>query len=379
MIVSTVVRSLKTGMTTDSSGSAGTAGAERGTLIEAGKVPHALGPGKRLVVVAPNWLGDAVMALPAIRDVRAHAAAAIAVAARPAIAPLFTLVPGIDEVLELRSAPAAVERLRQGRFDGALLLPNSFQSAFTAWRAGIPERWGYRADGRALLLTHAIPRPAAVHQAVYYQRLVVSLGIPSGRLEPRLEAPLSARAAGGASLAAIGWDGRTPLVAMAPGAAYGGAKRWPAERFAALASALAQDGIETVLIGSAADAAAAGDVARAAGRNVLSLVGRTDLPALAGVLASCRALVSNDSGAMHFAAALGVPVIAIFGPTNERETHPLAAPHGRPPAIHTRDVWCRPCMLRECPLVHRCMRGVTVDAVLPSVRSALAGAQGQPS
>jgi heptosyltransferase-2 len=351
--------------------------------METEKLAHAQSASKRVIVFAPNWLGDAVMALPAIDDVRRHAAgASISVAARPSIAPLFALVPGIRDVVVVDRRGAGwregVQRLREGSFDAALLLPNSLQSALTAWRAGIPERWGYRAQGRAALLTRAIRPPAArEHQALYYQRLTEALGFAPGPLEPRLDAPADARRTAADLLASAGWNGRSPLVALAPGAAYGGAKRWPAESFAALAAALASDDVVSVLVGGAADAAAGTDVMGtgifvrdAPGKNIpvpINLIGRTDLPMLAGVLAQCRALVSNDSGAMHFAAAVGVPLVAIFGPTNERETRPI----GRlEPMVLSHDVWCRPCMLRECPLTHRCMRGVTVETVLSATRRA---------
>lgn len=349
--------------------------AGRSRSMEIEKLAHAHSAGKRLIVFAPNWLGDAVMALPAIDDVRRQApGASIAVAARPAIAPLFALLPGVDEILVVDRRGAGwregVRRLREASFGVALLLPNSLQSALTAWRAGIPERWGYRLQGRGWLLTRPVSAPAAgVHQALYYQRLTEALGFAPGPLKPRLEAPVEARRAGGDLLASAGWNGRSPLVALAPGAAYGSAKRWPPRSFAALAIGLDEDDVATVLIGGAADASAGLEVIAALGERarVLNLIGRTDLPTLAGVLAQCRALVSNDSGAMHFGAALGVPLVAIFGPTNERETRPLGT---REPVVLSHHVWCRPCMLRECPLTHRCMRGVSVEVVLAATRRA---------
>jgi heptosyltransferase-2 len=350
--------------------------------METENLAHAQSASKRLIVFAPNWLGDAVMALPAIDDVRRHApGASISVAARPSIAPLFALVPGIRDVVVVDRQGAGwrdgVRQLREGAFDTALLLPNSLQSAVTAWRAGIPERWGYRTQGRASLLTRAVRAPAPrAHQALYYQRLTEALGFAPGPLVPRLDAPADARRAAADLLASAGWNGRSPLVALAPGAAYGGAKRWPAASFAALATALASDGVMSVLVGGEADADAGAAVmgtgivlGEAPGKISvpINLIGRTDLPMLAGVLVQCRALVSNDSGAMHLGAALGVPLVAIFGPTNERETRPL----GRlDPVLLSHDVWCRPCMLRECPLTHRCMRGVRVETVLAAVRGA---------
>jgi heptosyltransferase II len=334
---------------------------------------------KRLVIVAPNWLGDAVMALPAIADVRrAWPDAHVAIAARPSVAPIFGLVaavPGVNEVFVLDRAPGMDAALKARSFDAALLLTNSFHTAWIARRAGIQERWGYRADWRAPLLTRAFSRPAGVHQAEYYQQLVRGLGCMNGPQRPVITVGAETRRAGAERLKAAGWDGQAPLVAMAPGAAYGGAKRWPAESFAGVAGELARrDSAAVVLIGTAADAAAGAaveSVEHDARGTILNLIGQTDLPALAGVLAHCRGLVTNDSGAMHLAAALGVAVTAMFGPTRERETRPLGPEGLAAPAVLTHDVWCRPCMLRECPLVHRCMRGITVNAVLAAARRTL--------
>ena len=157
-------------------------------------------------------------------------------------------------------------------------------------------------------------------------------------------------------------------MAVAPGAAYGGAKRWPADSFAAVADGLAADGVAAVLVGSAGDRAAADEVLSATRSAPLDLVGRTDLRALGGVLSNCRGLVSNDSGAMHFAAAIGLAVTAMFGPTEEWATRPLGR---KPPVVLIHDVWCRPCMLRECPIDHRCMREITADSVLAAARQAM--------
>jgi heptosyltransferase-2 len=315
---------------------------------------------ERVVILAPSWLGDAVMALPAIADVRrARPDATIAVAARPSIAPLFTLVDRIDASVPLERADHAA----LAGFDVALLLPNAFRAALAAWRAGVPERWGYRADGRRLLLTRSVDRPRPpIHQIDFYQRLVAALGFSNGPSEPRVAVGDAVREQGARLLAAEGWNRRSALVALAPGAAYGGAKRWPPEYFSELAADLARDGVQTVTIGSVADAPTTRGV-----RASVDLVGRTDLPTLAGVLTHCRTLVTNDSGAMHLAAAAGVPVTAVFGPTRDRETGPRGERH----SVLTHAVWCRPCMLRDCPLDHRCMRGVEPAAVAAAARRTL--------
>jgi len=341
---------------------------------------------EHLVILAPNWLGDAVMALPAIADVpRGAAGARIAVAARPAVAPLFAMVPEVDEtiVLHRRGSIGRVGTWRElgrdlaGRgFDTAVLLPNSIHSALVAARAGIPERWGYRTPLRGRLLTRAVPRGAAAHQVDSYRQLTSALGFAGGPAVPRVDVTDAMRDAGRALLSAAGWDRQTPLVALAPGAAYGGAKRWPPESFAELAHALAADGVGCAVVGSAADAATAAEFHTAAARlsgthgsglRAIDLVGRTDLRTLVGVLACCRALVTNDSGAMHLAAAAGVAVTAVFGPTNERATRPVGEAH----VVVTHPVWCRPCMLRECPIDHRCMRGVSAATVLQAARRTL--------
>lgn len=325
---------------------------------------------QRLLVFAPNWLGDAVMALPAIDAVRqAQPGAAIDVAARPAVAPLFALVPGVGRVIALAGNEGSCA-LRDGRYDAALLLPNSFNVARLARSAGIAERWGYRSDFRSLLLTRSVTPPVRVHQIEYYRHLVRALGFPSETVAPRLEVPADRRAAGAAALAAEGWDPRSPLVAVAPGAAFGSAKRWPSASFAGLVDTLSADGVRSVLVGSAGDCAAGADLAASLRTKArpIDLVGRTDLSLLSGVLAHCRALVSNDSGAMHFAAALGINIAVLFGPTRDRETHPRGV--GRHTFL-THPVWCRPCMLRECPLTHRCMTGISVETVVDATRALL--------
>jgi hypothetical protein len=177
----------------------------------------------RVVVFAPNWLGDAVMALPAIADVgRALPAGALTIAARPTIAPLFGLLPAMgDVVLLTKKGPET-----RSPMSTAILLPNSFQSALAAWRAGIAERWGYRTDWRRALLTRAIEAPTGLHQVEYYRHLVRALGFANGPSEPHI--PLSnERESGAEQLRGVGWDGVEPLLAIAPGAACGGSKRWP--------------------------------------------------------------------------------------------------------------------------------------------------------
>lgn len=318
---------------------------------------------RRLVIFAPNWLGDAVMALPALGAVCATwPDATIDVAARASVAPLFAAVPVLRRVVTLGAGLRSAATIRQERYDTALLLTNSFHSARLARAAAIPERWGYAADLRSWLLTRSIPRPSGVHQVDSYRALVEALGFSGGPADPQIDVPAASRAEGAALLKEAGWDGAVPLVAMAPGAAFGSAKRWPAASFARLAERLPADGARALLVGSPADRAAGAEVlaALADQKTPIDLIGRTDIPQLAGVLVHCRTLVTNDSGAMHLAAALGLDVTVMFGPTRQHETYP------RGPGRHaflTHQVWCRPCMLRECPLTHQCMAGISVEAV----------------
>jgi len=321
-----------------------------------------------VVVLAPNWLGDAVMALPAFADLRRHFAdRRLVVAARPSVSSLFTLVPGVDATVG-----TDVASVRNVRASVAVLFPNSFASASVVMRAGVRERWGYSADLRRLLLTKAIRRPRQPrHQSEYYQHLVRALGIDTGPREAALEISAEAVDEARRLLVEHGWDAHSALVVLAPGAAYGKAKQWIPAHVVRLVTQLVRDrNMTCALVGSRGDVASTHAIRSAAPADcqprVLDLAGLTTLPGLAAVMSIARACVSNDSGAMHLAAAAGVPTVAVFGPTNERATSPLAR-QDVPIEIVTHPVWCRPCMLRECPIDHRCMTGIEPDHVLAAI------------
>ena len=361
----------------------------------------------RVLIHAPNWLGDMVMALPAIASIRRHFPSdTLAVAAPAYLAPLFSAVPGVDLVVPLENAEAGGKSRRwvwraqarviaSGRFDVVILFPNSFHAAWVAKQAGVPERWGYRADLRGWLLTKAIPRTRrrsgeVRHQAEYYQDLVRALGIDPVPVEPRIMVSMvspQVRARATELLEQHGCGSEAIVIGIAPGAAYGHAKRWPSDRFAELIAMLRHErGVTCVLVGSAGDRDAGYAIESSLGSkagagssgwarpNMVNLIGRTDLLGLVGVLASCRAVVSNDSGAMHVAAALGLPVTAVFGPTDERATRPLGNHQ-----VLTNPVWCRPCMLRECPIDHRCMKRVSARRVFEALSAQLQGATSSAS
>jgi len=346
----------------------------------------------RVALFAPNWLGDVVMALPAVAGVCRHFKDGEVVAvARPSVAPMLGAATGLAGVVAIdhRDEP---RRIAAERFDIAILLPNSFASAWLARRAGIPERWGYRADWRGWLLTRAVLRPRGrFHHSAYYARLVEALGMaaPPVATAP-LSPPVGARQAAEQLLTRCGWRPGTRLVVLAPGAAYGHAKRWPPARFAALAASIvARHHVAVAIVGGPSDRDAALEIdaelsrlgaaraSTAAGAGWIDLVGQTTLPVLMGVASMCEAFVSNDSGAMHLAAAVGVPVTAIFGATDERATGPME--FGRRPTeagghrVLTSQAFCRPCLLRECPIDHRCMKRIDVARVAEAVAGQLKG------
>jgi heptosyltransferase-2 len=336
----------------------------------------------RIVVRAPNWLGDIVMAMPAIAAVRAaQPDAHLAVAAPAPFADVCAAMPGVDAVVPLggsgiRALGAHVTALAAARADLAILLTNSFASALAAQRAGILERWGYRRDWRGRLLTRAVPvrpgrrtppvEPAGPHHSAYYLRLVATLGMPPVDAPAALTVPPAAAARAAALLAERGVAEGEGVVGFAPGAAYGSAKRWPPARVAEAIARLAGRGVRAVLVGAGGDREIAGAIQAALDAtvraSVVDLVGATDIATLMAVLARCDVVVANDSGAMHVASAVGRPVVAIFGPTDERATAPMG-PH----ALVRHDVWCRPCLLRACPIDHRCLRGVAPADVAAAV------------
>ena len=314
-----------------------------------------------ILILAPTWLGDAIMALPAIRDVRRHfAGETIIVGTRPSIAPVFRAVGDVDRIIVLDRG----NEHSQIRGDIGILLPNSFRSAWILRKAGIKERWGYRTDFRRPLLTRSVPKPRRrVSFPEYYSNLVRHLGIQTGPLTAHLQASAAARAAAMTLLEERGWKREQPLVGIAPGAAFGHAKRWSPKRYAALASQLIDAGTACAILGRSEDRDAARDI------RGIDLIGQTDLTMLMGVLSHCHVVVANDSGALHLAGALGVPVVGIWGPTHERYSSPVTPyEDSRTVAALSESVFCRPCFLADCPIDHRCMKCIPTERVHEAVR-----------
>lgn len=346
--------------------------------------PRSLPEFRRILVRATNWVGDAVMCLPALRALRErYPKAHITILARPWVADLYRREPFADAVILLEGARgakdlpgkwAAARGLNRGGFDCALLLQNAFEAAFIAWLARIPVRIGYDRDARGLLLTHAVAVPKAgempPHERFYYLELLRRAGVIERLPESdaiRLESAPRAREAGLRRYAEMGFEGA--VIGVSPGAAFGSAKRWYPDRFAESAVRLAgQMGAAVAVFGSGGERALCEEVALTVGRAgiaVHNFAGETSLSEFIDLAAACRLYLTNDSGAMHIASALQVPTVAVFGATDHRATGPTGA-HS---SIVRQDVDCSPCKLRECPIDHRCMKLVTVEQVVGAAQA----------
>jgi heptosyltransferase-2 len=317
-------------------------------------------------------VGDAVMSLPALRALRQRFPdARISILAKPWVAGLYAREPFCDQTIPYTAATLQ-EKWRAGRalapqrFDCAILLQNAFEAAAVTFAARIPERIGYARDGRTVLLTRpiAVPRKGEIppHERFYYLELLRRAGILESvpvNTMIRLEGADAARVAGALRFAELGL-GET-VIGMSPGAAYGSAKRWMPERFAATANRLAAElNASVALFGSKAERVLCDSVAAAIEAPVKNFAGETSLTEFIDLAAACRVYVTNDSGAMHVASALGVPTVAVFGATN----HVITGPTGPLARVVREPVECSPCLRRECPIDHRCMTRVTVDQVI---------------
>ena len=338
----------------------------------------------RVLIRGTNWIGDVVMTFPAIAAVRETLPKArMTVLVKPWVADLVRMHPAVDEVLVyerpgrhegLGGILRLARELRARRFDAALLLQNAIEAAIIARLAGIPIRAGYSTDARGLLLTHPVrrsPQIQSVHQSLYYLEMLKALGFRSPGAAVSLVPTEAQRRAAETSLTQMGIAGRRPLVGMAPGAAYGPAKRWHPERFAAVADRLAERfSCPILLFGSAGDRASTEAVQAAAATSFVDIAGRTDLSDAIALIAFCDLFLTNDSGLMHVAGALGVPTVTIFGSTNPKTTYPL----GKRTSLISKSVDCSPCLKQECPTDFRCMNLVTVDEVVDESLRLLDGA-----
>jgi len=340
------------------------------------RYPKRLGNYSKILVRATNWIGDAVMSLPALRALRERfPSAEIAILAKPWVADLYGREPFCDRMISytprtLADKWAAGRALVKEGFDCAILLQNAFEAAMVAYTAGIPERIGYARDGRGLLLTKAVrvPRPGEIppHERFYYLELLRRSGIidqipPNAQLQNdpiRLDGAVAARERGVARFHQLGFG--PAAIGMSPGAAYGSAKRWLPERFAEAANTIAREtGASVAIFGSKGERELCASIAAAVTAPVRNFAGETTLAEFIDMAAACRVYLTNDSGGMHIASALGIPTVAIFGATNDVTTGPTG-PLAR---VVREPVECSPCLKRECPIDHRCMTRITASRV----------------
>ena len=339
---------------------------------------------RKVLVRTANWIGDAVMTLPALASIREglpnrH----IAVLTKPWVADLFLGHPLVDEVI-LYESPGRHEGVRgkwrlagelsQKRFDLAILFQNAFEAALLAYLAKIPRRAGYNTDARGLLLTQAVPVNGKVkkgHQVDYYRAMTAGLGFQSPPSPPSLSITKRQGEESERILSSRGLQGERRLIGLAPGAAYGPAKQWFPERFAALADRFSRGwGARLLIFGSQGDRGTASQLIQNAHSEAADFTGQTTLGQAIGLMARCRLFVTNDSGLMHVAAALGVPVVAIFGSTDPARTAPL----GKNCRVVRKPLPCAPCLKTHCPEKRECMEKITVDEVYEAARELWDGA-----
>ena len=343
----------------------------------------------KLLIRATNWVGDAIMALPALRAVRTRFSDAhISILARPYVADLYRGQEICDELIAydpkaqhagLKGRQRLARELRAQKFDSALLLQNAFDAAWLCWRAGIPERIGYARDARSLLLTKAVPVPKRgeipAHEQFYYLELLRRIGwldaLPT-HTDASLRIHTDQHHFAERTLMSAGARSSVARIAIGAGASYGSAKCWPPDRFAAFVNLFRKHtDCDVILFGTPAEQLVSDAIAAGIDGPCISLVGKTSIADLPALLSCCHLFVGNDSGAMHVAAAVGLHVVAIFGPTDPYGTAPITSRC----TIVQQPPHCTPCFLRRCPIDHRCMTAITPEMVESAARLRLSAAE----
>ncbi len=330
---------------------------------------------RRVLVKSTNWVGDGIMTFPALEALRRNLPgdSRVTVLARPWVAPLFEAHPAVDRVLletnsgkprgGLQATLRLARRIRRERFDLAVLFPNAFRAAWVTWMGGVRWRLGYATDGRGFLLTHPVPSaklPPAAHQVRRYLRLLEAVGWEARESDPVLRVPAKDRQAASLRLSRLGCEQEACIVGLGPGAAYGEAKRWPPEHFARIGDWVVERWGGCVFIfGSVKESRICRRVSQAMRNSAVNLCGQTSLREAMALIERCGMFVSNDSGLMHVAAALGVPTVAIFGSTDPAAT----GPRGPRSRVVRRAVDCAPCLQRECERDYQCLRGIQPSEV----------------
>jgi heptosyltransferase-2 len=334
---------------------------------------------QRIVVRSPNWLGDAVMCEPALSQVRAiFPQAEITLLVKPAIADLLAQHPAVNRTLvyDDRGRHAGLSGkwtlagvLRRHRFDLAILFQNAFEAALISFLAGIPRRFGYATDGRSLLLTDPVSLPSRNgqrHQVEYYWDLLKPLGGHGPTPAPHLFVTSEESASMARRLAEAGIGPSDLVIGLNPGSTYGHAKRWLPDRYAEVVNRLVKDmqaqagaRVGVAILGAKGEEQLGQEIANQIKTRTVVCSGQTTIRELMALVKRCQLFLTNDTGPMHVAAAFKVPMVAVFGPTDWLTT----SPYGVDAKLVRQPVSCSPCLLRECPIDHRCMTGVTVDQV----------------
>lgn len=336
---------------------------------------------KNIIVRMPNWLGDLIMATPVLADLRAYwPEATITAMCQSGLATVLKHDPNLDEVYGFKRPSGwiphqqhwdIIEKLRHGKYDLGVLLTNSFSSAWWFWMGNVKKRVGYAGNVRNLLLSKAVPFPPKVesqHLVITYKMLLGSLNIPLSQTAPRLYITPEERDAAADLLKRCGAIvGKDTIVGINPGAAYGTAKCWLPDRFHDVTRRLIEDPkIRVVYFGDSAGAPVVNEICKDLPEQVINMAGKTNLRELMALVNSCSAFLTNDSGPMHMAAALGIPLLALFGSTSDVKT----GPYGIGKVIH-KHVDCSPCYKRVCPIDFRCMKRIEVDEVYNELRKIL--------
>jgi lipopolysaccharide heptosyltransferase II len=341
---------------------------KRGVYLPPGISAHDLKP-FRILIRSSNWLGDAVMSVPTVRAIKTGRPDAQVTVASPAnIAPMWKLIPEVDAIVSLPNdslLPIVSLLKRRPAFDVAILFPNSLRVALESWLSGIPRRVGYRGHWRKMLLNQTVPEPRKPgppeHHSLRFVRIARECGAETPNAQP--PTPNAQRLSQTSNV-----KHQTFKLGLCPGAEYGPAKRWLPERFAEVAAKVsAQSSAQWILFGTKNDMAIGDQIATAIGDHCVNRIGHTTLDQLINELRECRLVLTNDTGTMHLAALLGVPVVAIFGSTEPRLTGPLGDGH----IILRHHVECSPCFLRECPIDFRCMKAARSQEVADAVLSIL--------
>lgn len=335
---------------------------------------------KNIIVRMPNWLGDLVMATPILADMRLHwPKAKITAMCQGGLGSVIQEDPHIDEILKFNRPSGWLHRqvhgdiiapLRKGQYDLGILLTNSFSSAWWFWRGKVKNRLGFATHGRSWLLDFPIAFPAArktQHLVLTYKALLQPFGIPLSKTPPRLYLTIEEQKEAQDWLATFRINPQDIVVGINPGAAYGSAKCWLPERFIKLTEKLLENPrVKVIYFGDKAGSSLVLDICAGFSERVINLAGKTSLRQLMAMIQSCHLFLTNDSGPMHVASALSVPLIALFGSTSDIAT----SPYNGGLVIH-KHVACSPCYRRECPIDFRCMKEISVEEVYKNINSLL--------